>query len=260
MRMDSNNIIENSWDLKNFKKQTYEICLKAVEQNGLLLKDIKWDELNLTSEQFYELCFSAVLQNGKALKYVKLDEFSKKQLNRICLMAVRQNERVLAYVKDQTPKMCIETLRQNKHAIRYIKDKEKYLDIFKIKYLKKQGDIKEIIAIKEKGEWLFSIGDYKNITKQELFNLKKGVNIHSQAYIDFLKDIENNKRTLPIKSIPKKVYLYYFLYKFNNPIIIFFYIITLLSPAIVILFGFLPIAIGFILLIIFNLITFNIFE
>lgn len=34
-------------------------------------------------------------------------------------MAVRQNERVLAYVKDQTPKMCIETLRQNKHAIRY---------------------------------------------------------------------------------------------------------------------------------------------
>lgn len=78
--MDLNNIIENSWDLKNFKKQTYEICLKAVEQNGLLLKDIKWDELNLTSEQFYELCFSAVLQNGKALKYVKLDEFSKNNL------------------------------------------------------------------------------------------------------------------------------------------------------------------------------------
>lgn len=258
MRIDSNNIIENSWDLKDFKEQTYEICLKAIGQNGLLLKDIKWNELNLTKEQFYELCFNAVIQNGLALKYVKLDKLSKEQIDEICLIAVRQNEEALAYVKNQTPKMCIETLIQNKHVIKYIKDKEKYLDLFEIKYLKKQEGIKEIIAIKEKGEWLFSIGNYKNITKKELFNLKEGIDIHRQAYIDFLKDIETNKRTLSIKSIPKEVYLYYFLYKFfdSNQIAMFFCVVTLLSPVIVILFGFIPIAIILIL----QIVLFAIFE
>ncbi|WP_227824911.1 MULTISPECIES: hypothetical protein [unclassified Clostridioides] len=37
-------INRNPINLKYAKVQTYEMCLKAIEKNGLLLKDVRWDE------------------------------------------------------------------------------------------------------------------------------------------------------------------------------------------------------------------------
>ena len=48
------------------KEQTVELCLAAVQQNGLALQYIK--------EQTLELCLAAVKQNNHALKLV-WDEF-----------------------------------------------------------------------------------------------------------------------------------------------------------------------------------------
>ncbi|EQF29612.1 hypothetical protein QEW_4659 [Clostridioides difficile CD160] len=197
-------------------------------------------DLKHVKEQTLEMCLEAVIQDGRALEYVK------EQTPEICLAAVMQDGRALEYVKKQTIKICVEALKQNRHAIRYVKDKEKYLDIFKLRYLEKKGEVKEVIAIKEKGVWLFTIGNYKNITKEKFlvkiynedggFDLKQGINVYRKAYFDFLKDIETNKRTLDIKFIPKDIYIYYFLCKFRKLIrglILTFGILMLIALAVI---------------------------
>ncbi|HBG4630854.1 TPA: DUF4116 domain-containing protein [Clostridioides difficile] len=216
--MDLGIINRNKNHLKYAKVQTYEMCLKAIEKNGLLLKDIRWDEINLTKEQVHKLCIKAVRNNGIALQYVK------EQTEELCILAVKQDYSALQYVKKQTPEICIKALKKNEFAlqyvkwdilseeqideicrealkhdrclIRYIKDK----DIFNIKYLEAQGKASEVIAIKEDGEWLFTVGCQRNITKEEFiyriynenggFDLEKEINVHRQVYLDFLEQFK----------------------------------------------------------------------
>ncbi|HGS9031482.1 TPA: hypothetical protein ACMU0H_002680 [Clostridioides difficile] len=73
------------WDLEFIEKQSYEMCIEAVRQDGLLLEDVKWDELNLTKEQTYNLYLLSVRENGLALKYIKeqTPEFVWKQSNKM---------------------------------------------------------------------------------------------------------------------------------------------------------------------------------
>ncbi|MDI2978112.1 DUF4116 domain-containing protein [Clostridioides difficile] len=238
--MDLGIINRNKNHLKYAKVQTYEMCLKAIEKNGLLFKDIRWDEINLTKEQVHKLCIKAVRNNGIALQYVKEQtpemckeavknrEFAlmyvKEQTEELCILAVKQDYSALQYVKKQTPEICIKALKKNEFAlqyvkwdilseeqideicrealkhdrclIRYIKDK----DIFNIKYLEEKGDASEVIAIKEDGEWLFTVGCQRNITKETFidriyntdggFDLEKGINVHRQVYLDFLKEFK----------------------------------------------------------------------
>jgi hypothetical protein len=53
-------------------------------------------------KQTPELCLEAVKQNGYALYYVK------KQAPELCLEAVKQNGYALKHVKKQTPEICLE--------------------------------------------------------------------------------------------------------------------------------------------------------
>ncbi|WP_044304730.1 DUF4116 domain-containing protein, partial [Clostridioides difficile] len=127
-------------------------------------------------KQTEEICIEAVRQDGFALEHVKWDNFSKEQISKICR----------------------EALKQNKHAIEYIEDKEKYLEEFDIRCLKAQGKVREVLAIKEDGKWLFTIGCQEDITKEKFihriystdggFDLEKGINIHRQIYLNFLKE------------------------------------------------------------------------
>ncbi|HBG8471526.1 TPA: DUF4116 domain-containing protein [Clostridioides difficile] len=175
------------WGLAHMQKQSYKMCIEAVKRQGALLKDVRFNELNLTKKKIYNLCLIAVSQDGLALRFVKWDEFSKEQLDKICM----------------------EAIKQNKYAIKYVKDKEKYENIFNFKYLRKQGKAKEVMAIKEDGRWRFTIGWQDNITKETFiyrfykeifidriyntdggFNLEKGINVHRQIYLDFLKEFE----------------------------------------------------------------------
>ena len=94
------------WEFEYAQNQTYEMCVEAVKRQGVLLKDVRWDELNLTKEQVYNLYLIAVRQDGFALKYVKLNKLSKDQLDEICR----------------------EALRQNRQAIEFIENKDKYLE------------------------------------------------------------------------------------------------------------------------------------
>lgn len=82
----------------------------------------------------------------------------------------------------------------------FIKDKNKCLKEFNIRYLEKQGDAREVIAIKENNKWLFTIACQRDITKEEFvdriyntnggFDLKLRINVHRQIYLDFLKQFE----------------------------------------------------------------------
>ncbi|HBF3306920.1 TPA: DUF4116 domain-containing protein [Clostridioides difficile] len=186
------------WKIKEYalyyvEEQSDEICMEEVRRNGLVLFYVK--------KQTEEICIEAVKENGYALKYVE------KQTPKICIEAVKENGCALKYVKwnelegkllkDQTEEICIEALKQNKLAIIYIKDKNKYLEELNIKYLEAQGEAREVISIEKNGEWLFTVGCQRNITKEEFihriyntnggFDLENGINVHRQIYLDFLE-------------------------------------------------------------------------
>ncbi|CCL32353.1 hypothetical protein BN174_4070001 [Clostridioides difficile E15] len=182
--------------LKLVKEQTGEICMNAVKNDGLVLKYVKWDELKgkFLKEQAEKICMEAVKQNGWALKYVK------EQTEEICLEAVKQDGLAIKFVKEQTKGICSKAISQDRRSIRYIKDK--YLDKLCIVCLRGQDKIKEVIATKKYGEWVFSVDYNKDITKEEFiyriynsdggFDLEKGINTHRQIYLDFLDQFETN--------------------------------------------------------------------
>ncbi|MGO0862371.1 DUF4116 domain-containing protein, partial [Clostridioides difficile] len=124
----------------------------------------------------------------------------KNQTVEICIEAVKRKGSALEYVKNKTEEICIEALKQNKYSIKYVKDKEKYENIFNIKYLKKQGEAKEVMAIKENGKWLFTVGCQEDIDLEEFiyriyntdggFDLERGINIHRQVYLNFLEQFK----------------------------------------------------------------------
>ena len=86
--------------LKYVKKQTPEICMEAIRQNGNALHI-------MSEEQTPEICLEAVKQNGKALQDVR------EQTPEICMEAVKQNGNAIQYVKEQTPEICLEAVKQN---------------------------------------------------------------------------------------------------------------------------------------------------
>ncbi|EGT3944776.1 TPA: DUF4116 domain-containing protein [Clostridioides difficile] len=180
---------QRPWTISYVKDQTPRLCIEAVKDWGSSLQYIR--------EQTNKICLRAVKDYGLALQYVK------KQTTEICIEAVMENGLALKFVdwdrfsKEQIDKICREALKQDKLAIRYIKDKEYYLKEFDIKYLEEQGKASEVIAVKEHGEWLFTVGCQEDITKEEFihriyntgggFDLEKGINVHRQVYINFLE-------------------------------------------------------------------------
>lgn len=72
--------------LQYMPKQTAEICLRAVKQNGMALKDAKF--------KCEEICLAAVKENGLALQFVE------NQTKEICFEAVDENRKALMYIKD----------------------------------------------------------------------------------------------------------------------------------------------------------------
>lgn len=201
---------ENPWALKYVKRQTERICIEAVKQWGTVLQLVK--------KQTPKICLEAVKQNSFALYYVK------KQFEGICMIAVKQDGESLKYVKKQTKEICIEAVENDARSIQYIKwnqlklnesevdemhklaltqtsralvfikDKSKYIKMFNIKFSKND---RKVMAININGEWLFTVGCQDNITKEKFihriynegggFDLEKGINIHRQVYLNFLK-------------------------------------------------------------------------
>ncbi|PBF99804.1 DUF4116 domain-containing protein [Clostridioides difficile] len=115
-----------SKELKNAQTQTYEMCIEAVGGNGYLLKEVRFDELNLTKEQIYNLYLIAVRRSGCALQYIKWSElegeFLKERTQEICFEAVKENGLALEYVTEQTEEICLEAVRQNGLALDFVEE------------------------------------------------------------------------------------------------------------------------------------------
>ncbi len=79
---------EDSSRLQYVKEQTHELCLAAVQQNGMALEFVR--------RQTHEICKTAVEQNGMALKFVR------RQTKDICFSAVNRNPRALNFVDSKT--------------------------------------------------------------------------------------------------------------------------------------------------------------
>ncbi|HBH1544200.1 TPA: DUF4116 domain-containing protein [Clostridioides difficile] len=101
------------WELEFADKQTYEMCVEALRRDGMLLENIRWDELSLSEKQIFNLYIIAVRQNGLALEFIE----------------------------NQNDEICMEALKQNELAIKYVKDKKKYEKILRFEY------VKDLIAI-----------------------------------------------------------------------------------------------------------------
>jgi hypothetical protein len=116
--------------MRYVKNQTPELCLAAVQQNGLALQHVKnqtpklcmvavqkngWS-LRYVQNQTPEICLVAVQQNGLTLKYVTI------QTPELCLAAVREYGYALQHVKNQTPELCLAAVQQSGYALQYVQN------------------------------------------------------------------------------------------------------------------------------------------
>lgn len=108
-------IKKNPKILKYIKKQTYELCLTAVKNNGSSLEYVK-PEL-----QTKKLCTIAVENYGYAIEYVN-DEFLTKE---ICLKAVKAHGFSFRKLKDEfkTKDIYIEAIKSKYSLLKYISNK-----------------------------------------------------------------------------------------------------------------------------------------
>ena len=106
--------------LEYVREQTHEICLAAVNQNGLALqyrtntRDLFVNQtgyaLNRVREQNTRNLF--VNQCGDALNYVREQT---------------PDGRSLRYVHEQTPEICLAAIKQNEHALQTNNKKNRFL-------------------------------------------------------------------------------------------------------------------------------------
>ena len=88
----------------------YELALKRVKRNGLALKNIK------KKDQTEEMCLMAVRQNEEALQYVK------NQTEEMCLVAVSKNAWAFRHVKEQTEAICLSAVKQRGDALQLVEN------------------------------------------------------------------------------------------------------------------------------------------
>lgn len=98
--------------------QTPELCLAAVEQNGLLISAVQY--------KTPEICLAAVRESSTALYYIE------KQTPELCLEAVKSFGWALQFVKVQTPEICLAAVKQYGSALRYVKNQTEELCLAKL--------------------------------------------------------------------------------------------------------------------------------
>jgi len=93
----------------NKENQTPEMCIEAIKQNALSLKNVKIN-------QTLEICLIAIEQNYLVSTYIT------QQTPEILIKIIEQNYRYLKHIFKQTPIMCMEAIKQNGWALRYVID------------------------------------------------------------------------------------------------------------------------------------------
>jgi len=115
------------------QEHTDEICIEAFQQNIYGSNQIKY-----VKNKKHDLCLIAVQQDGMALQHIKHHE----QTEEICLEAVKQNGLALQFVgrhlKDY--KISLAAVRQNGLAIQYVDDNVYDIELFRTEFEDKTND------------------------------------------------------------------------------------------------------------------------
>jgi len=73
-------------------------------------------EIRFMKNQNDKLCLLAIRQDNRVFKYIK------NQTPEICLAAVQENGSALEYVQNQTPEICLAAVQENGNALKYVKN------------------------------------------------------------------------------------------------------------------------------------------
>jgi hypothetical protein len=94
--------------------QTPDMCMKAVTLNGLQLQNVREDAC--TPEQYREICLAAVKQNGKALAY------AKDKTPGLCMAAIENNAEALEFVPEElkTEALCLTAVRKDGSLLEFV--------------------------------------------------------------------------------------------------------------------------------------------
>ncbi len=90
------------------KRQTEAICLKSVKNEGLSLKDVR--------QQTVEICLAAIESHKDAFQYVE----KYFQTREVCLAGVTKDGRNLKDVLNKTEEICLAALKSHPKAFQYI--------------------------------------------------------------------------------------------------------------------------------------------
>jgi len=88
-------------------EQTYTVCLDAVRRDGLVLSQVS------LIHKTPELCLAAVQQNGLALRWVT------RQTTDICMAAICQNGMALEHANHRSRELCLAAIQQNGDALKF---------------------------------------------------------------------------------------------------------------------------------------------
>ena len=147
--------------------------------------------MQCVQKQTPEICLESVKQNGLALQYVQ------KQTPEICLEAVKENGCALKYVKEQSSEICLAAVKENIYTLKNVKDSNVLNSIcssLNILYLPSGENHRSLILKFIDGEYKCWIGCQEDISVEKLIwrihNTDGGLkyNPHRQHYIDFLKE------------------------------------------------------------------------
>jgi len=67
---------------------TFDICLTAVSQNGLMIEAITAQKYKFTDVEYEKLCIAAIRQNAHAFKYIIIPS------EQVCIEAIAKNEAI----------------------------------------------------------------------------------------------------------------------------------------------------------------------
>ena len=111
-------VIKNPAALEKIEKQTFDICMASIVQNGMCIKYV--DTALFTRREFYSLCEAAVKSNPRALKIIKKMPISSKNRDSLLFSAVLHNGLALRWISEQTPELCLLAVKQNPKAFLYV--------------------------------------------------------------------------------------------------------------------------------------------
>ena len=145
-------VIRNPEILKNISKPSFDICMAALMQNGMVLDHVPVSYF--TSEEYYRMCLAAVQQNLESIKFIHREHLTWYSWNLIIMTAVKKDGLALRWIKEQNPEICLEAVKQNHKALVYV-DKAMCNAVSPFCYELLQKAAVEKSSIKESGAEFF---------------------------------------------------------------------------------------------------------